>query len=177
MVTLIIVMVPMVVLVTVTMLVAVVAVLVVIAARTVTGLVFRRLHEVHRPVAGMVFVAVFTPVARMSGWHVQIQRLQFGCPTTTAAGSITTGCAYTSGGGGRSPSTTWPYTPGTISPVMVALMLTCACARGTNAPRAATARIMECIARILTPRLSVRTPGANYARPRAHDTPAVLNGP
>ena len=38
---------------------------------------------------------------------------------------------------GRLPSTTWPYTPGTTSPVIVAVTLTvCACARGTTATKA-----------------------------------------
>src|SRR6266550_6061038 len=46
------------------------------ALGTIAGLVLRGSHEIHRPVAGVVLVAVLTPVLGMARRHVQIERLQ-----------------------------------------------------------------------------------------------------
>src|SRR6266853_2733997 len=50
-------------------------VLFVAALRTIAGLVLRGAHEIHRPVAGVVLVAVLAPVLRVTRRHVQIDRL------------------------------------------------------------------------------------------------------
>jgi hypothetical protein len=39
----------------------------------VTRLVLSRSHEIHRPVAGVVFAAMTRPVSRVPRWHVQIE--------------------------------------------------------------------------------------------------------
>src|SRR5256885_15430965 len=53
-----------------------VTVLVLLAALgTIAGLVLRGAHEIHRPVAGVVLVAVLAPVLRVTRRHVQIDRL------------------------------------------------------------------------------------------------------
>src|SRR5256885_9262489 len=53
-----------------------VTVLVLLAALgTIAGLVLRGAHEIHRPVAGVVLVAVLAPVLGMARRHVQIDRL------------------------------------------------------------------------------------------------------
>lgn len=41
----------------------------------VSRLILGRLHEIHRPVTGIVFLAMFGPVLCMTRWHVQIDRL------------------------------------------------------------------------------------------------------
>src|SRR5215472_13068657 len=52
---------------------------VVVVLRTVAGLVFGGLHEVHRSLTGMVFVAVLVPVPGVSRRYVQIDRLDRRC--------------------------------------------------------------------------------------------------
>src|SRR5256885_13105671 len=42
---------------------------------TIAGFVLRGAHEIHRPVAGVVLVAVLAPVLGMARRHVQIDRL------------------------------------------------------------------------------------------------------
>src|SRR5579872_7413861 len=59
-------------------LVVVVSVLALPARTIESRLIFRRPHEIDRPIAGMVFVTVLTPVPGMSGRHVQVNRLR-GC--------------------------------------------------------------------------------------------------
>src|SRR5882762_2943035 len=55
---------------------AMVCMLVLLAALvTIARLVLRGAHEIHRPVAGVVLVAVLAPVLRMTRRHVQIDRL------------------------------------------------------------------------------------------------------
>jgi hypothetical protein len=44
----------------------------------VAGFVFGGPHEVHATVTCMIFVAVPVPVARMIGWHMQVNRLEVG---------------------------------------------------------------------------------------------------
>jgi len=78
-------------------------------------------------------------------------------------------------GGGRLPSTTRPYTPGTISPVIVALTLTlCACARGTTPPGPPRLQHETNRSHKLSPQdVIVRTPGAHYANPCRVNQPEV----
>src|SRR5215469_331940 len=62
----------------VAVMVVAVAVAVVVVVWTVARLIFGGSHEVHRPVAGVIFMAVPAPVLRMTRRHVQVDRLQYG---------------------------------------------------------------------------------------------------
>jgi hypothetical protein len=59
----------------------VVIMLVVVIAAYVTRFVFLRPDEVHRPIAGVIFMAVLPPVLCMLRWHMQIDRRWRGFPS------------------------------------------------------------------------------------------------
>src|SRR6202140_5875182 len=50
-------------------------VLFVAALGSIAGFILGRSHEIHRPVAGVVLLAMLAPGLGMTRWHVQIDRL------------------------------------------------------------------------------------------------------
>jgi hypothetical protein len=46
-----------------------------IPSRSIAGFIFRRSHKIHASIARMIFVAVRTPIPRVSRRHMQVYRL------------------------------------------------------------------------------------------------------
>ena len=88
--------------------VLVVVVPVILVLRPIAGFVFGRPDEVHRTVAGVVLVAVLTPVAGVSGRDVQIDRRHGWRPHHDGRRLHDHRLGVDHGRGGRLPITTRP---------------------------------------------------------------------